>query len=104
MLTTSVCVKLGIRHFFVEKFALFNGMSFIFDVVGEKSWNFEFVKSLNVTADRPIHDQKFTDTWVFIYCIEDGCSSLGSAVHGKEVFIVKELKDLSEDEQGVVSN
>ena len=104
MLTTSICVKLGIRHFFVEKFALFNGMSFIFDVVGEKSWNFEFVKSLNVTADRPIHDQKFTDTWVFIYCIEDGCSSLRSAVHGKEVFIVKELKDLSEDEQGVVSD
>ena len=104
MLTTSVCVKLSICHFFVEKFALFDGVSFVLDIISQESWNFEFVKSLNVTADRPIHDQKFTDTWVFVYCIEDGCSSLGSTVHRKEVFVVKELKDLSEDEQGVVSD
>lgn len=104
MLTTSVGVKLGIRHFFIEKFTLFDGMSFIFDVVGEKSWNFEFVESLNVAADRPIHNQKFTDIWVFVDCIEDCCSSLGSPVHGKEVFVVKELKDLSENEQGIVSD
>ena len=104
MLTTSVGVKLSICHLFVEKFALFDGMSFVFDIISQESWNFEFVESLNIAADRPIHDQKFTDTWIFVDCIEDGCPSLGSTVHRKEVFIVKELKDLSEDEQGVVSD
>ena len=83
----AVGVQLGILQLLVEQLSLPDGVSVVLDVVDEESGNLKLSKSLDVSTDWSIHQQKLCYRWVLVHCMEDGRSSLRVSEHGKVTFV-----------------
>ena len=77
-----------------------NRMSIIFYIINEQCWNWKPSKTLNISANRPVHHKELCNTWILKNCVENGCSTLRMAKHCEIWSIVEPLQNLLEKTKG----